>query len=121
MPGRRIVVWYNKRCRVCNGGIDWQSSKLISELKLETVQCGWAKAQVRRAHNLLAAPRRNASSPQMPPTSIVKKPHGLPNINGRLKPGHDLAWVIAPKNPRLEEKHDRASPCCLVQHALPHL
>jgi hypothetical protein len=28
MPGRRIVVWYNTRCPVCNGGIDWQRNKL---------------------------------------------------------------------------------------------
>lgn len=34
MPGRRIVVWYNTRCPVCNGGIDWQRNKLLAAVRV---------------------------------------------------------------------------------------
>jgi predicted DCC family thiol-disulfide oxidoreductase YuxK len=29
MTGRRLVVWYNTRCPVCNAGIDWQRNRLL--------------------------------------------------------------------------------------------
>jgi predicted DCC family thiol-disulfide oxidoreductase YuxK len=29
MPAAHLTVWYNTRCPVCNGGIDWQRSKLV--------------------------------------------------------------------------------------------
>jgi len=29
MPAPALIVWYNTRCPVCNGGIDWQRNKLI--------------------------------------------------------------------------------------------
>jgi predicted DCC family thiol-disulfide oxidoreductase YuxK len=29
MPPPRLIVWYNTRCPVCNGGIDWQRNKLV--------------------------------------------------------------------------------------------
>ena len=28
-----LVVWYNTRCPVCNGGIDWQRSKLVQAVR----------------------------------------------------------------------------------------
>ena len=33
MPGHQLVVWYNTRCPVCNGGIDWQRSKLVAAVR----------------------------------------------------------------------------------------
>jgi predicted DCC family thiol-disulfide oxidoreductase YuxK len=33
MTGRRLVVWYNTRCPVCNAGIDWQRSKLLAAVR----------------------------------------------------------------------------------------
>ena len=33
MTGRRLVVWYNTRCPVCNGGIDWQRNKLVAAVR----------------------------------------------------------------------------------------
>jgi predicted DCC family thiol-disulfide oxidoreductase YuxK len=33
MPGHRLVVWYNTRCPVCNGGIDWQRNKLVAAVR----------------------------------------------------------------------------------------
>jgi predicted DCC family thiol-disulfide oxidoreductase YuxK len=33
MPGHQLVVWYNTRCPVCNGGIDWQRSKLLAAVR----------------------------------------------------------------------------------------
>jgi predicted DCC family thiol-disulfide oxidoreductase YuxK len=29
MPTPHLTVWYNTRCPVCNGGIDWQRNKLL--------------------------------------------------------------------------------------------
>jgi len=29
MPTHHLTVWYNTRCPVCNGGIDWQRNKLV--------------------------------------------------------------------------------------------
>jgi predicted DCC family thiol-disulfide oxidoreductase YuxK len=34
MPRRRIVVWYNTRCPICNGGIDWQRNKLAAAVRV---------------------------------------------------------------------------------------
>ncbi len=33
MTGHRLVVWYNTRCPVCDAGIDWQRSKLLSAVR----------------------------------------------------------------------------------------
>jgi predicted DCC family thiol-disulfide oxidoreductase YuxK len=33
MPGHLLVVWYNTRCPVCNGGIDWQRNKLVAAVR----------------------------------------------------------------------------------------
>jgi predicted DCC family thiol-disulfide oxidoreductase YuxK len=33
MPVPRLTVWYNTRCPVCNGGIDWQRNKLLSAVR----------------------------------------------------------------------------------------
>ena len=33
MPAPRLVVWYNTRCPVCNGGIDWQRNKLLTAVR----------------------------------------------------------------------------------------
>ena len=33
MPGRRLVVWYNTHCPICNGGIDWQRNKLVAAVR----------------------------------------------------------------------------------------
>src|SRR4051794_9760722 len=33
MTGRRLVVWYNTRCPVCDAGIDWQRNKLLSAVR----------------------------------------------------------------------------------------
>jgi predicted DCC family thiol-disulfide oxidoreductase YuxK len=33
MSGQRLTVWYNTRCPVCDGGIDWQRSKLVAAVR----------------------------------------------------------------------------------------
>ena len=33
MPASHLTVWYNTRCPVCNGGIDWQRSKLLAAVR----------------------------------------------------------------------------------------
>jgi predicted DCC family thiol-disulfide oxidoreductase YuxK len=33
MPTPHLIVWYNTRCPVCNGGIDWQRNKLLAAVR----------------------------------------------------------------------------------------
>ena len=33
MSTPRLIVWYNTRCPVCNGGIDWQRNKLLAAVR----------------------------------------------------------------------------------------
>jgi predicted DCC family thiol-disulfide oxidoreductase YuxK len=33
MSAPSLVVWYNTRCPVCNGGIDWQRNKLVAAVR----------------------------------------------------------------------------------------
>jgi predicted DCC family thiol-disulfide oxidoreductase YuxK len=33
MPTPHLTVWYNTRCPVCNGGIDWQRNKLLAAVR----------------------------------------------------------------------------------------
>ncbi len=33
MPMPHLTVWYNTRCPVCNGGIDWQRNKLLAAVR----------------------------------------------------------------------------------------
>ena len=35
---RRLVVWYNTRCPVCNGGIDWQRNRLLAAVRSGAVE-----------------------------------------------------------------------------------
>ena len=37
MTGRRLVVWYNTRCPVCDAGIDWQRNKLLAAVRAGSV------------------------------------------------------------------------------------
>ena len=38
MPAPHLTVWYNTRCPVCNGGIDWQRNKLLAALRAGSVE-----------------------------------------------------------------------------------
>jgi predicted DCC family thiol-disulfide oxidoreductase YuxK len=33
MPAPNLTVWYNTKCPVCNGGIDWQRNKLVTAVR----------------------------------------------------------------------------------------
>jgi predicted DCC family thiol-disulfide oxidoreductase YuxK len=33
MSAPHLTVWYNTRCPVCNGGIDWQRNKLLAAVR----------------------------------------------------------------------------------------
>jgi predicted DCC family thiol-disulfide oxidoreductase YuxK len=33
MPAPNLTVWYNTKCPVCNGGIDWQRNKLLAAVR----------------------------------------------------------------------------------------
>ena len=33
MSAPHLIVWYNTRCPVCNGGIDWQRNKLVAAVR----------------------------------------------------------------------------------------
>jgi predicted DCC family thiol-disulfide oxidoreductase YuxK len=38
MTTPHLTVWYNTRCPVCNGGIDWQRNKLLAAVRAGTVE-----------------------------------------------------------------------------------
>ena len=38
MPAPHLIVWYNTRCPVCNGGIDWQRNKLLAAVRSGAVE-----------------------------------------------------------------------------------
>jgi len=38
MPTHHLTVWYNTRCPVCNGGIDWQRNKLLALVRTGAVE-----------------------------------------------------------------------------------
>jgi predicted DCC family thiol-disulfide oxidoreductase YuxK len=38
MTSAHLTVWYNTRCPVCNGGIDWQRNKLLAAVRAGTVE-----------------------------------------------------------------------------------
>src|SRR5262245_26297255 len=38
MPAPHLTVWYNTRCPVCNGGIDWQRNKLLAAVRAGAVE-----------------------------------------------------------------------------------
>ena len=38
MPTPHLTVWYNTRCPVCNGGIDWQRDRLLAAVRAGTVE-----------------------------------------------------------------------------------
>ncbi len=33
MSAPQLIVWYNTRCPVCNGGIDWQRNRLLAAVR----------------------------------------------------------------------------------------
>jgi predicted DCC family thiol-disulfide oxidoreductase YuxK len=33
----KLTVWYNTKCPVCNAGIDWQRSRLVSAVRAGTI------------------------------------------------------------------------------------
>src|SRR4051794_400891 len=37
MTERRLVVWYNTRCPVCDAGVSWQRNKLLALVRAGTV------------------------------------------------------------------------------------
>jgi predicted DCC family thiol-disulfide oxidoreductase YuxK len=38
MSTSHLTVWYNTRCPVCNGGIDWQRNRLLAAVRAGTVE-----------------------------------------------------------------------------------
>lgn len=34
----RLVVWYNTKCPVCDGGIDWQRSRLVRAARAGAIE-----------------------------------------------------------------------------------
>jgi predicted DCC family thiol-disulfide oxidoreductase YuxK len=38
MPSPHLTIWYNTRCPVCDGGIDWQRNKLLAAVRAGTIE-----------------------------------------------------------------------------------
>lgn len=34
----KLIVWYNTRCPVCNGGIEWQSNRLVRAARAGAIE-----------------------------------------------------------------------------------
>lgn len=87
MPGHRLVVWYNTRCPVCDGGIDWQRNKLLQAVRAGDI----AFKDINEEPDALA--KFGASL-----DDIRRRLHATDD-NGRLIVGADVAiaiWRVTP-------------------------
>jgi predicted DCC family thiol-disulfide oxidoreductase YuxK len=87
MSAPRLIVWYNTRCPVCNGGIDWQRNKLLAAVRAGTIEF----RDINEQHDALA--RYGASL-----DDIRRRLHATDEA-GRLIVGADVAvalWRLTP-------------------------
>ncbi len=87
MPVPRLVVWYNTRCPVCNGGIDWQRNKLLTAVRAGHI----AFKDINEQPDALAAYGASLDD-------VRRRLHATDEA-GRLIVGADVAiaiWLITP-------------------------
>src|SRR2546430_8870428 len=107
MTGRRLVVWYNTRCPVCDAGIDWQRNKL-----LQAVRAGYISFKdINEQPDALASYGASLDD-------VRRRLHAT-DETGRLIVGADVAiatWRITPgegwldrKSTRLNSSHSQIS------------
>ena len=87
MPAARLVVWYNTRCPVCNGGIDWQRNKLLTAVRAGHI----AFKDINEQPDALAAYGASVDD-------VRRRLHATDEA-GRLIVGADVAiaiWLITP-------------------------
>jgi len=87
MPTSHLTVWYNTRCPVCNGGIEWQRNRLLAAVRAGAVEF----RDINEQPNALA--RYGASL-----DDIRRRLHATDEA-GRLIVGADVAvalWRITP-------------------------
>src|SRR6201986_3579839 len=87
MTGRRLVVWYNTRCPVCNAGIDWQRNKLLAAVRAGDI----AFRDINQQPDALAAFGASLDD-------IRRRLHATDQA-GRLIVGADRAIAIWPLTP----------------------
>src|SRR5258708_17240491 len=87
MSTPRLPVWYNTRCPVCNGGIDWQRNKLLNAVRAGHI----AFKDINEAPDALAAHGVSVDE-------VRRRLHAT-DETGRLIVGSDGAlavWRISP-------------------------
>ncbi len=82
-----LTVWYNTRCPVCNGGIDWQRNKLVSLVRAGEIEF----EDINQQPDALA--RFGASL-----DDVRRRLHAT-DANGKLIAGADVAIAIWRKTP----------------------
>ena len=88
MAGRRLVVWYNTRCPVCDAGIDWQRNRLLSAVRAGDISF--------RGHQRSSPTRWPAYGASL--DDIRRRLHATDEA-GRLIVGADVAiamWQVTP-------------------------
>ena len=92
MPTPRLTVWYNTRCPVCNGGIDWQRSKLLAAVRTGEI----AFKDINEQPDALAAYGASLDD-------VRRRLHAT-DAQGRLIVGADVAiavWRVTPGQSRI--------------------
>ena len=92
MTGRRLVVWYNTRCPVCDAGIDWQRNKLLAAVRAGQLSF----SDINQQPEALAAYGASLDD-------VRRRLHAT-DESGRLIVGADVAiaiWRITPGEGRL--------------------
>ena len=83
----QLTVWYNTRCPVCNGGIDWQRNKLLAAVRAGRI----AFKDINDEPNALAAYGASLDD-------VRRRLHATDDA-GQLIVGADVAiaiWLITP-------------------------
>jgi predicted DCC family thiol-disulfide oxidoreductase YuxK len=87
MSAPSLTVWYNTRCPVCNGGIDWQRNKLLNAVRAGQI----AFRDINEQPDALAAHGASVDD-------VRRRLHAT-DETGRLIVGADVAlavWQITP-------------------------
>ena len=88
MTEPRLVVWYNTRCPVCDGGINRQRNKLIDAVKAGTIEF----RDINLEPSALAAHGASLED-------IRRRLHAT-DEQGRLLVGADVAIAVWRRTPR---------------------
>jgi predicted DCC family thiol-disulfide oxidoreductase YuxK len=87
MTHPKLIVWYNTKCPVCNGGIDWQRNRLVRAARAGAIEF----RDINLEPDALASFGAGLED-------IRRRLHGL-DADGRLYVGADCAIAIWLRTP----------------------